>query len=83
MMRAAPDTIELAESHRVAIRNLAERSHSPLALVEKMYRHELTKLESQARITRYLPLVTSRKVCDLLRQSPGRNYDHAVTGRGQ
>jgi hypothetical protein len=67
MIRLALDTIELAESHRVTIQTLAERSHSPFALIEKMYRNELTQLERHARITRYLPLVTSRRVRDLLR----------------
>src|ERR1700684_1329991 len=57
MIRSTLETIELAESHRVAIQTLSERSQSPFALVEKMYRNELTQLEPHARIRRYLPLV--------------------------
>jgi hypothetical protein len=72
MIRSVFETIELAESHRAAIQKLAERAHSPFALVEKMYRNELIQLEPHARIKRYLPLVTSRRVRDLLRQQPGR-----------
>jgi hypothetical protein len=74
MIRSTLESIELAESHRAAIQTLAERSQSPFALVEKIYRNELTQLEPHARITRYLPLVTSRRVRDLLRQSPARTY---------
>jgi hypothetical protein len=74
MIRSALETSELSENHRVVIQTLAERSHSPFALVEKMYRNELTQLESHARITQYLPLVATRRVRDLLRQSPGRTY---------
>jgi hypothetical protein len=64
----------IADRHRVAIETLAERSHSPFALVEKMHRDELSQLESHARVTRYSPLVRSRRVRDLLRQSPRRTY---------
>jgi uncharacterized protein DUF3562 len=74
MIRSTLETIELADRHRVAIQTLAERSHSPFALVEKMYRNELSQLESPARVTRYSPLVGSRRVRDLLRQSPRRTY---------
>jgi hypothetical protein len=55
MIRSTPETIELAENHRVAIQTLAERSHSPFALVEKMHRNELTQLESHARIKHTCP----------------------------
>lgn len=72
MLHSTLESVDMAKSHRIAIQTLAERSHSPFELVEKMYRNELTQLESQARITQYLPLVTSRRVRDLLRLSPGR-----------
>jgi hypothetical protein len=50
VIRSAPDAIALDESHPGAIQTLAERLHSPFALVEKMYRNEISQLESHARI---------------------------------
>ena len=49
MIRSTLETIALADSHRVAIHTLADRSHSPFALVETIYRNEPTQLESHAR----------------------------------
>jgi len=49
MIRSTLETIALADSHRVAIHTLADRPHSPFALVETIYRNELTQLESHAR----------------------------------
>ncbi len=60
---------DVAESHRIAIRALAERSHYPLELVEKVYLGELIELErGGARITKYLSLVTSRRARERLQR---------------
>ena len=64
MIPSALGQTDLAESHWHAIQTLAEHSHSPLDLVEQIYRTELIQLEMDARITQYLPLVTSRRVRD-------------------
>jgi hypothetical protein len=69
MIQSAVGPTEMAASHRIAIEMLAERSHSPFEQVERMYRNELTLLESHARVKQYLPLLTSRRVRELLRQS--------------
>jgi hypothetical protein len=69
MKKPTPGAADMAESHRHAIQALAEHSRSPFELVESLYRSELIKLEPGARITQYLPLVTSRRVRDRLRQS--------------
>jgi len=63
------EPIDLETSHRSAVQSLAERSRSPLELVERMYRRELAQLASHARVTQYLPLLASRRVRDLLRHS--------------
>lgn len=67
MTHSALGSTDLAERHRHAIQTLAEHSHSPLDLVEEIYRTELSQLETDARITQYLPLVTSRRARDRLR----------------
>jgi len=76
MSQTALGPADRAVSHRHAIQSLAERWHSPLDEVERLYRNELTELESCARITQYLPLLASRRVRDLLRhprdRDPGR-----------
>jgi len=66
MTHSAPT--DMAANHRTAIQSLAERSHAPFEQVERMYRNELAQLESDARLTQYLPLLTSRRVRGLLRQ---------------
>ncbi len=70
-MNHAAEPLSMAESHMIAIRALAERSRSSFELVETIYRSELGRLEPQARILRYLPLVTSSLARDRLRRGPG------------
>jgi hypothetical protein len=53
MIRSTLEPTEFAGSHRVAVQTLAERSHSPFVLMEKMYRNELPQLESHARSTHF------------------------------
>jgi hypothetical protein len=68
MIHSQPRPTDLAESHWNAIQALAEHSHSPLGLVEEMYRSELIQVESEARIAQYVPLVTSRRVRNRLQR---------------
>jgi Protein of unknown function (DUF3562) len=68
-MNPAHEPLSIAESHMIAIRALAKRSQSSFELVETIYRSELSRLEPQARVTRYLHLVTSSRARDRLRQS--------------
>jgi hypothetical protein len=51
-----------------AIRSLTEHSRLPFEVVEKIYRNELLLLEPTARVTRYLPIVTTRRARDRLRR---------------
>jgi len=60
-------TADISSLHRSTIEELAADSHSPVELVERLYRDELTILESQARIRVYLPLIVRRRVRDVLR----------------
>jgi hypothetical protein len=62
----------MLEQHQHAIHALAEDWDSPQDLVEKMYWSELKRLEPEARVTQYLPLVTSRRVRELLRNNRRR-----------
>jgi len=68
-MNHAIEPTSMEESHLIAIRALARRSHSSVELVETIYRSELSQLQPQARIHRYLALVTSSRARDRLRQS--------------
>jgi hypothetical protein len=57
--------------HQHAIEALAERSAAPHEMIESMYWSELSRLESQARVTQFLPIFTSRQVRERLkRHSP-------------
>ena len=67
--------------HRAVIEELAARSNCPIALVEKVYRRELARLEADARITRYLPLLASHRVRTLLRDTRAHQARHCIDGR--
>jgi hypothetical protein len=67
MTHSRPEATDLGEQHHRAILELAEHSHSPLPIVEKIYRDELQVLEREARIMQYLPLVVGRRARDVLR----------------
>jgi hypothetical protein len=60
--------MDMAERHVNAIRSLTEHSRLPFEVVEKIYRNELLLLEPTARVTRYLPIVTTRRARDRLRR---------------
>jgi hypothetical protein len=53
--------------HRAAIESLAQESSVSVEVVREIYETELSTLESEARVTQFLPLITSRKVRELLR----------------
>jgi hypothetical protein len=59
--------------HHSAINALAEHCDSPADLVESLYWSELRSLEPEARVTQYLPLVTSRRVRERLRRASRRS----------
>ncbi len=67
VVNTRPAEAAMAVHHRNAILALVEDSHASRGLVETLYWNELKSLEP-ARIQQYLPLVTSRRVRDLLRQ---------------
>ena len=62
-----PSEASMAIHHRNSILALVESSDVSKGLIEALYWNELKNLEP-ARIRRYLPLVTSRRVRDLLRR---------------
>jgi len=70
-----------AERQRVASRSavetLAVRSNKPFETIERLYLEELARLERDARIRTYLPLVALRRVRDMLRR------EYRVAKRGQ
>ncbi len=64
---AAPaEEAAMAVHHGNAILGLVGHSHAPRDLIETLYWNELKSLEP-ARIRRYLPVVTGRRVRDPLR----------------
>lgn len=54
--------------HERAIEALARQEHMPIEHVAQLYERELALLTVGARITHFLPILTIRKVRDLLRQ---------------
>lgn len=66
-MDGSSGTTDSQERHLAAIKALAEASSLSLELVGKLYRTELARLEADARITQYLPLITARRTREQLR----------------
>ena len=59
-----------ADASAVALRDveaLAREAHVPLDTVAQLYAREWAALAAQARITTFLPILTLRKVRDLVR----------------
>jgi Protein of unknown function (DUF3562) len=65
-----------SSAHERAIEALARESHVPIDHVAHLYEHELAVLTVGARITGFLPILTIRKVREILRQHghPVRAY---------
>jgi len=62
-----------APASAVALRDLealAREAHVPLDAVAQLYAREWAALAAPARITTFLPLLTTRKVRTILRQQP-------------
>ena len=57
-----------SSTHERAIEALARESHVPIDQVAQLYEHELAVLKAGARITSFLPILTTRKVREILRQ---------------
>jgi hypothetical protein len=51
-----------------AVEVLAQESHAPIDDVAQLYGNELAKLEVDARIKSFIPIIALRNVRDLLRQ---------------
>jgi hypothetical protein len=59
---------DVSTLHRAAIESLAQESSLSVDTVREIYEVELSNLESEARVMQFLPLITSRKVREVLRQ---------------
>ena len=57
-----------SSTHERAIEALARESHVSIDHVAQLYAHELAVLTVGARVTSFLPLLTIRKVREILRQ---------------
>jgi len=69
MAHTPREATPIAERHRDAIETLVQQhSQASPELVERLYRNELGRLEADARITHYLPVILSRKVRERLRR---------------
>lgn len=69
MAQTPREVAPIAERHREAIEALVrEHSDASPERVETLYRNELDRLEPEARITQYLPVIVSRNVRELLRR---------------
>jgi hypothetical protein len=54
------------------IHELAQKADAPEEMVADLYREELSRLERQARVSLYLPIVAARHVLDRLRDTHAR-----------
>jgi Protein of unknown function (DUF3562) len=69
MTMLAPDTPPHASTvHARDLEALAREAHVPFDDVAQLYARELGALTAGARITSFLPILATRKVCALLRQ---------------
>jgi uncharacterized protein DUF3562 len=65
-MSASPDK---AVDHKRVIAFLAKKSTLPIDEVTRLYEHEWAGLEASARVKRFVPILTLRRVRELLRKS--------------
>lgn len=65
-MSALPDE---AVDHKRAIASLARKSTVPIDEVTRLYEHEWAGLETSARVKCFVPILTVRRVRELLRKS--------------
>lgn len=62
-----------ANGHVVAVEAIARETELPVEQVEALYRIERSELEQVARITTFVPVLTSRRVRMKLRASTGKS----------
>lgn len=55
-------------NHQTSKEAIAEETHTSIDEVEKIYEQELTQLASEAKITQYLGVLTTRRVRARLRK---------------
>lgn len=56
------------KNHQTSKEAIAEETHTSMDEVEKLYEQELTLLASEAKITQYLGVLTTRRVRARLRK---------------
>jgi DNA transposition AAA+ family ATPase len=56
------------KNHQSSKEAIAEETHTSMDEVEKIYEQELTQLASEAKITQYLGVLTTRRVRARLRK---------------
>ena len=56
------------KNHQTSKEAIAEETHTSIAEVDAIYEQELTQLASDARITQYLGVLTTRRVRARLRK---------------
>jgi DNA transposition AAA+ family ATPase len=56
------------KNHQTSKEAIAEETHTSIDEVEKIYEQELTQLASEAKITQYLGVLTTRRVRARLRK---------------
>ena len=54
------------KNHQTSKEAIAKETHTSIDEVEKIYEQELTQLASEAKITQYLGVLTSKRVLMLL-----------------
>ena len=57
-----------SRNHQSSKEAIAEETHTSMDEVEKIYEQELTQLASEAKITQYLGVLTTRRVRARLRK---------------
>jgi DNA transposition AAA+ family ATPase len=57
-----------SRNHQSSKEAIAEETHTSIDEVEKIYEQELTQLASEAKITQYLGVLTTRRVRARLRK---------------
>jgi len=67
-MQYLADNLSEETAHQVAIEELAEEVHQPVANVKAIYESEYARLRSEAKIMDYVPLFATRRAREALRR---------------
>jgi hypothetical protein len=62
MAASTPRPFANAKNHKLAKEAIAEETHTSFAEVERIYDEELSHLQSEAKITQFLGVLTTRRV---------------------